>query len=62
MTNKIFITRRLPPIAREMLSEHFEVDEYPLDEVLPAEKMQYVLSHYDGILTNLSFGFSDCNH
>ncbi|MBS0649268.1 MAG: D-glycerate dehydrogenase [Verrucomicrobia bacterium] len=51
--NKIFITRQLMPIAKELLSAHFEVEENPLDQPLSREKLKRVVREFDGILSTI---------
>jgi glyoxylate reductase len=51
--NKIFITRQIMPIARELLSAHFEVEENPLDQPLSRDELKKVVQHFDGILSTI---------
>lgn len=50
---KVFITRQLMPVAKEILSHHFLVDEYPLDQPLSPEELKRVLTTYDGIISTI---------
>lgn len=50
---KIYITRQIMPIARELLSAHFEVEENRLDQTLPREELKQVVHHFDGILSTI---------
>lgn len=51
---RIFITRRLPPIAKELLSKHFIVDSSEENTPLPLPKLGEIVATYDGILTTVS--------
>src|SRR3989338_134125 len=51
---RIFITRRLPPIAKELLGKHFQVDSSEENAPLPLVKLKEITSNYDGILTTVS--------
>ena len=51
---RIFITRRLPPIAKELLSKHFIVDSSEDNTPLPLPKLREIAATYDGILTTVS--------
>lgn len=51
---RIFITRRLPPIAKELLSKHFRVDSSEDNAPLPLPKLREIVAAYDGILTTVS--------
>jgi len=50
---KIFVTRQLMPIARELLSAHFEVEENRLDRPLSRQELKQVVQHFDGILSTI---------
>lgn len=50
---KILLTRRLQPIAKEILSKYFLVDEYPIDDVMPAHELKKAIEAYDGILSTI---------
>lgn len=50
---KVFITRKIPSIATELLSKHFEVDAHGENSVLPQEKLLEVVKTYDGILSTM---------
>lgn len=54
---KIFITRRLPPIAKNLLSKHFIVDGSDENKPLSERKLKEVVSSYDGILSTISEKF-----
>lgn len=41
------------PIARELLSAHFEVEENPLDQPLSRDELKKVVQHFDGILSTI---------
>lgn len=41
------------PIAKELLSRHFSVDENPQDEPLSRDELKRVLKEYDGILSTI---------
>ena len=47
------MTRQLMPIAKELLSRHFSVDENPQDEPLSRDELKRVLKEYDGILSTI---------
>ncbi len=51
---RIFITRRLPAIAKELLSKHFMVDSSEDNAPLPLPKLGEIAAAYDGILTTVS--------
>ncbi len=55
---KIFITRRLPNIAKELLKEHFDVYENDKNEAFPAEKLSEIISEYDGVLSSITDKFT----
>lgn len=50
---KIYITRQIMPIARELLSAHFEVEENRLDQTLPREELKQIVQNFDGILSTI---------
>ncbi len=50
---KAYITRRLPPVAKELLSRFFSVDENSRNEPLPKEKLLEAVTAYDGILATV---------
>lgn len=50
---RIYITRQLMPVARELLSAHFEVEENLQDQPLPREELKRVVQHFDGILSTI---------
>lgn len=49
--NKIYITRKLPQIAKELLSNHFLVEENLLERPLSQEELSQALKTNDGVLT-----------
>ena len=51
---KVFITRRLSPMAKEMLKENFEVNSSDKNEPYPGEKLLNIVSEYDAIITTVS--------
>src|SRR3989344_7945614 len=55
---KIFITRRLPAIAKELLSNHFMVDENPENKPLTSDKILEIVNKYDGILSTVADKFT----
>ena len=55
---KIFITRRLPAIAKELLSRDFLVEENPENKPLSADKILEVVNEYDAILSTVADKFS----
>lgn len=54
----VFITRRLPSVAKDLLSEHFEVHENNKNEPFPKERLYELVSDYDGILSTVSEKFT----
>jgi glyoxylate reductase len=48
---KVFITRKIPSIAREMLTPYFRVDEFTGDHPIGKSLLMKVVSEYDAILT-----------
>lgn len=50
---KIYLARQLMPIAKELLSSHFEVEENPHDRVLSREELKRVVREFDGILSTI---------
>lgn len=55
---RVFITRRLPPVAAAMLGKHFEVDHREVNEPYPADRLPALLDEYDAILTTVSEKFT----
>ncbi len=54
MSKKIFVTRRIPQVGLDMLTQKgFEMDIYPKDEILPRKKLLSILKkgNYDGVLS-----------
>jgi glyoxylate reductase len=51
---KILITRKLQPIAHELLSKKFQVDENLLPRPLSQEELKEAVQNYDGILSTLA--------
>ena len=56
---KIFITRRLPSIARELLSQHCDVDESPRNEPYPADGLAALMADYDAVLSTVTERFDE---
>lgn len=54
---KVFITRRLPRIAEDMLSEHFLVRSNSENRPLPREELAKVAAEYDAILATVTEKF-----
>ena len=50
---KIFITRKLIPLATELLTANFEVYSHPENTVLPRKDLIYAVQTYDGILSTI---------
>lgn len=55
---RIFITRRLPSVAKEMLSKHFEVDENPKNEPIPKSRLPEIVADYNGVLSTVCDKFT----
>jgi glyoxylate reductase len=55
---KVFITRRVPDIARDTLAEHFEVHANDRNEALPAERLPELVEEYDAILSTVADKFN----
>ncbi len=55
---RVFITRRIPSIAKELLEKQFEVVESPEDRRLGHEDLIQAVQEYDGILSMLSDPFT----
>src|SRR3989344_9517702 len=55
---KIFITRRLPAIAKELLSRDFLVEENPENKPLSADKRLEVVNEYDAVLSTVADKFT----
>jgi len=55
---KIFITRRLPSIAKKLLKEYFLVDENNTNKAFPVSHLPEVVSKYDGILSTVTEKFT----
>ncbi|MDP3734732.1 MAG: AMP-binding protein [Nanoarchaeota archaeon] len=53
------MTRRLPAVAKEILSAQFIVDENAENMPLPHEKLLQVVAEYDGILSTVSDKLTD---
>jgi len=50
---KIFITRQLIPLMKELLEEHFEVDSHNENTILPRSKLINALKTCDGVLSTI---------
>jgi glyoxylate reductase len=50
---RVFITRQLMPIAEELLSHHFEVEENGHDRPLSREELKQVVQRFDGIISTI---------
>ena len=55
---KIFITRRIPYIAYELLKKYFDVEMHNENTPLAKEDLIKVIEEYDGILSCVSEKFS----
>jgi len=55
---KVFITRRLPSVARDLLSEHFYVEESNKNEPLSLDKLNDVVRDFDAVLSTVSERFT----
>jgi glyoxylate reductase len=55
---KIFVTRKLPRAAKELLSQYFIVDENSESAPITQEKLREVVGVYDGILSTVSDKFT----
>lgn len=55
---KVFITRRLPSIAREVLLDKFEVHERKENEPYPSDKLPDIVVNYDAVLSTVSEKFN----
>lgn len=55
---KVFITRRLPGIAKETLLPFFEVEENKKNEPLSSEYLKEIVSRYEGILSTIPDKFT----
>lgn len=51
--HKIFITRALMPIAKELLIQHFTIEENPLDQPLSRDELKRAFQECDGILSTI---------
>ena len=54
---RVFITRRLPTVASECLSEHFDVTARDENSPCPPAKLAAAVTQYDGILSTVSEKF-----
>ena len=54
---KVFITRRLPSVAKEILQEKFEVYCSDKNEPFPSDKLPDIVADYDAILATVSEKF-----
>jgi len=55
---KVFITRRLPPVAKEILKEKFEVYSSDKNEPYPRDMLMDIVANYDAVLTTVSEKFN----
>ena len=55
---KVFITRKIPSIAKELLKKQFEVKENPEDRQLTVDELSLSSQEFDGILSMLSDPFT----
>jgi len=55
---KVFITRRLPSIAKEILNEKFEVHESNKNDPYPRDKLPEIVAIYDAVLSTVSERFN----
>ena len=55
---KVFITRRLPFVAKEILKEKFEVYGSDKNEPYPCDKMADIVADYDAVLSTVSEMFN----
>jgi len=53
----VFLTRRLPSVAKEILLEKFEVHESNINEPYLSEKLPEIVADYDAILSTVSEKF-----
>jgi len=56
---RIFITRRLHPLALELLLEHFEVNVHDENSPLPVEAFSEIVREYDGVLSTVIDRFDE---
>ena len=54
---KVFVTRRLPPIAKEILAEKFEVHSNEKNEPFPRDKLYNIVADYNAILSTVTEKF-----
>jgi hypothetical protein len=54
---KVFITRRLPPVAKEILQEKFEVCGSDKNEPYPHVMLTDIVADYDAVLATVSEKF-----
>ncbi len=52
---KVYITRRIPLVAKEILEKHFEVFGGDENKPYPKEKLANLVENYDILLTTVSF-------
>mgnify|MGYP001165453125 CR=1 FL=1 len=55
---KVFITRRIPSVAKEILQENFEVYGSNKNEPYPGDKLADIVTDYDAVLTTVSEKFN----
>ena len=54
---KVFITRRLPFVAKEILKEKFDVYGSDKNEPYPRDKLMNIVTEYDAVLATVSEKF-----
>lgn len=54
---RVFITRKLPPVARETLARHFEVVEYEGEGTVPADRLPGVVREFHAVLSTVADRF-----
>ena len=56
---RIYLTRSLPPIARELLAKHFTVDGNDENKPLPYAVLSSIVPLYDGVLATVADRFDE---
>jgi glyoxylate reductase len=54
---RVFITRKLPPVARETLAQQFDVVEYEGEGALPPDRLPDLVREFHGILSTVADRF-----
>ena len=54
---KVFITRRLPSLAKEILQEKFDVHSSDKNEPYPRNRLRNIVTDYDAVLATVSEKF-----